>query len=223
MQIVQSKTGKLQIGVPKPGDYQLQTGKFSKPEYYTVQFSIAQPPATVAGIRAFDARADIIWSISGNDIRRTISVINGAVISGVAEQVKVNVYDVTNAAAGVFYKVDTVVGRGCRPSTQQPPRLFEASYQIASTASQVIEIDPSLGIISVNITALLLGPVAEIAAGDLVGLFFDPAVTPLGGFSADPKGGSTWIPIPPGATALAIQNKNAAKTMLVGIMWGIEG
>jgi hypothetical protein len=215
-----SKTGTLKTQQPKPGGLSMQGG-FELPhgsgaQYYTAQFSVQTPPGGF-----FEAIADVTWSTDGTDVRRKLTVVNGAVISGTAQAVKISVVDATpfGPFPGEEYRVDIAVTPGCRPSQQQPPRLYAGQFSIPSGGGAVgIPIPQDAGVISVNIQAFRI-PTAPLGAGDAVALFGN--LVPFGGFTIEGDGDG-WVPVPPGANLLELFNLGPA-TVVYGVTWGIEG
>jgi hypothetical protein len=217
-----SKTGKLRTGRPQEQGLTMQA-QFTQDiggsgaQYYTVQFSVKAPPSGF-----FEAVADVIWSVEGVDVRRKISVINGATISGTAQAVKVSVVDATdpNVFPNEEYEVDIAVTPGVRPAQQQPPRLFGGAFSIPAGGPPInVPIPQDAGVISVNISAYRV-PTAPLALGDAMGLMGNNVI-PLSGFVVKPEGDG-WIPVPPGANILQLIN-NSAFALGYGVTWGIEG
>jgi hypothetical protein len=98
---------------------------FPQPGVYTVQFEISSliQAAGQSGQLTF---ADIVWSVNGTTVKRTISVISGTTISGMGESVYVKVYDASPPGSevgfpGVSYTVTINVTPGLRPAQSQQP------------------------------------------------------------------------------------------------------
>jgi hypothetical protein len=217
-----SKTGKLRTGLPQEQGLTMQA-QFTQDiggsgaQYYTVQFSV-KPPKT----GFFEAVADVIWSVEGVDVRRKISIVNGATISGTAQAVKVSVVDTTdrNVLPHEEYEVDIAVTPGVRPAQQQPPRLFGGVFSIPAEGPSInVPIPQDAGVISVNISAYRVPFTTPLALGDAMGLMGN--AIPLSGFVVKPEGDG-WIPVPPGANNLELVN-NSAFALGYGVTWGIEG
>lgn len=206
-------------------------------QYFTVQFNVT-PPAH--GL--FYAYADVTWSVQGNDTTRRISIANGTVISGTAQYVKVRMFDGTPAAlvdsralTSEAYYVDACITPGSRPSTQQPPRFVPpvfpgqaiipgaaavpGFYDIAASLSLDVPIDQTAGIISVFIQGI--GANRQLVAGDAT-IFF--SVSGLGVSNVDMKDIiGEWLPVPPGANALGIQNNSNTDPLFASVVFGVEG
>lgn len=234
-----AKTGVLITGKTQ-SNYSMQAAferalKGSGAQYYTIEFGV-QPP----GNGVFAARAEIIWSTEGNDVRRLISIGNGAVISGTAQAAKVTVFDVTPnnpthpADLGFNYRIDTLITPGCRPSQQMPPRLFELptfsggginSFQVPAGGSLAIPVPKNAGVISVNVNAFLTAsPNAAIPPGVAAASLDGPTgygllmnIKP----TDEPSNSSAWVPVPPNAINLFLNATGDNVTFAV--TWGIEG
>lgn len=216
----------LQIGFPIPG-------------YYTVQFNVVQidPPAinALTNPLVVKPRAEIIWSVKGNSVRRVLDVTDGACVSGTGENVAITVNDASLDTAGIFdntykYFVNIQVTPGLRPiqGGVQPPSIyakdgfyganaipFDASVPFAignpattlDTRTSVL-IPENVGINSYLLNICNLGTV-------------DP-VPVLGNFTVTQSGGNPgfdfplsivnydslnkWQPIWPGAKIILINN-----------------
>jgi hypothetical protein len=242
-----SKSGYLATGgvvIAAPGNNRTTQSistqaKFEKTEggpgaqYFTMQFGIQRPPSGF-----FFAYADVVWTTEGNDVRRRISIVNGAVISGTAEYAKVTLFDGTPELLNVTpeaYYVNVLITPGARPSTQQPPRLVVQEennssgtpgfYQVIAESSIRVPINQDFGIISLNSIAQVLGaPSTPIVAGDITLQFLISSVNAtVGEVDLFPIMG-TWIPIPPGADLLKIiNNRTAPDDILINAVFGVEG
>lgn len=221
--------------VPAPAGVQRQyttpevsfQSKFSKTEdgpgaqYFTIEFNVTPP---VSGY--YFCLAEIIWSTEGNEVRRLISLVNGAVISGTAQFAKVRIFDNTVIPAAPFndpevYKVSAQVAPGCRPSQQQPPRLRGGLFEVAGGGGTTdVAIPTDAGVISVNLQFRYTntpntGSVSFLSAGGAI---------VLSTFDLNRVNPGDWIPVPPGATIMRIQNNSGALISLLGAeTWGIEG
>lgn len=121
-------SGNLTTGIPKGssgGNISLQANFEQEPANYTVQFGVTAPPLSNSGDQIpFAAFGEITWSVEGNDIRRLVSIANGASVTAPAQGVKVIAYDESGTEFGnVSYGISIQVTKGSRPSVQQPPCL----------------------------------------------------------------------------------------------------
>ena len=128
----------LQVGFPRPG-------------YYTVQFNVVQvsPKSGDEGLNPLVVRprAEIIWAVKGNTIRRVFDITDGASVSGTGEVVSVTVTDASIAVVADTdseYFVSIQVTPGLRPiqGGVQPPTLGASIAFVGTTA-----FDPSLSFV----------------------------------------------------------------------------
>ena len=218
------KNGGLVVGRPvvqgltMQADFQKVSGGKGA-GYWTVQFGVNPPPGGI-----YSAEATITWSTSGNSTKRRISVVNGATISGTSEMVNVSVLDVTNATAfaavvGQNYNVDMLVTPGCRPSQQQPPRLYGGSFTVNGVAtSGAIPVPQDAGAISVYLIGSKPAG-TTIARGDVIVALANS----IGGLSTyDWLDAQQWTALPPGTTFIDVQSATAG-VLSFSVQWGIEG
>jgi hypothetical protein len=214
--------------------------KRSVPVVRTVSFSVSQPqPAPGSpGLGPMNPVAEVNFFIDGNTYSRTLSVYNGASISGVSENVSVTVSDQfppTPGAAPVVYDVTIVESAGQRSSNSLPPTLTTFLEQpgggvtqfgmttlgtLPGTTSVTIEIPQNCGINSVAINVITANN-AAFKNEDL-----DVLLTNNTG------GGGTYksyypnehgfVNIPPGANVLYLNN-HGANELIVSVTWGIDG
>jgi hypothetical protein len=99
--------------------------QFNEPGDYTAEFSFS--PTKLADGSNQQAEALVTWAVEGNFVSRRVAISNGASITGVAQAVRIVIFDTTNASAprdiGVLYGVSVQVTRGQRATTMQPPTL----------------------------------------------------------------------------------------------------
>jgi hypothetical protein len=187
-------------------------------QYYTIEFNITPPTSGYVF-----CLAEIIWSAQGNEVRRLISLVNGAVISGTAQFAKVRIFDNTFIPAAPFltpevYQVSAQITPGCRPAQQQPPRLRGGLIDVAPGGSVDIPIPVDAGVISVNIQHRFI----PIAGGTAVVSFLAAGGTVVfSTFNIEQAGPADWIPVPPGATIMRILN--GPSSLEGSETWGIEG
>src|SRR3990167_2293350 len=85
-------------GVLRPGqagrEVSAQVDLSKDPGYHTIEFSIQTPP--ISGSLALATVAEVIWSVKGNQVRRLLNVTNGSVISGLADNVSVKIFDASD-------------------------------------------------------------------------------------------------------------------------------
>lgn len=202
---------------------------FPEADTYSVQFSVLKSPSSPVVIEA-----DIFWSVAGGAaVSRTVSVANGTTISGQGQGVKVVIRDATPAlggfaAADTEYVVGAQVSKGGRSARNQPPIFvngpgtteniqtitalavgtfnipvnagpISAFVGIAPSAAGALAVQPTIGFRNTGLT--LTNYAAEINRGVMGGIF---------------------LPIPPGANQVVIQN-NAAVDIVANIIYGIDG
>lgn len=128
----------------------LDEDQYPDPGNYTVQFNVTDPNDLNFSGDFVLPRAEIVWSVGGNSIRRVIDCTDGASLSGTAEGVAVNVYDDSNITFSpvVPYVVSIQVAKGTRPAIQQPP-TYSLPITLLGVDAQVEVLIPSdIGAIS---------------------------------------------------------------------------
>lgn len=224
--------------LPPPADL-VRTGEsitlqteLKTPGYYTLQFFLSsRRPALAPGI-TYRGKAEIIWTVKGNSVRRVISVYSGSAISGAGGYVQVKLIDDSvTVFAGLIrqpYPASIILAEGTRAGVPTPPTLIDYDtiiggtrppYTIAAGANIFIPVPDDSGVNQVMIwSAQVAGSVAVVSPNDLVGRF-------TGGYN-DGRFGldyfNRWIPVSPGQENLQIFNRSAVDYQVMPI-WGIEG
>jgi hypothetical protein len=187
---------------------------------YTLQFTITVPPGFVGDASAV---AEIDWKVEGNWVHRTISVSNGASISGTAEACKVLLRDADQSGfANQEYQVSVQLAMGTRAVTQQPPYLTYPGVIIVPANNTVdIDVPQNIGVTNtwVNVwnavgvdPAFLAGTtwvIERVGTGLATGKMYDPL---------SPR----WVPIVPGTTRLGLSNLNGTIAYF-SVVFGIDG
>jgi len=218
-----SQTAQLPVGTPNRG---LQEGVLD-PGEYTIQFSVI-PPSDNKGFAAY---AIVNWKVDGHQIRRVVSVASGAVISGVADSVDVQLVDVSdgpvypplangNPDPRQLYQIASTLSRGSRPSLNQPGVLLtsRSAQQVAPGGGfQIWAVPQDCGVISAYISGPVPTP-ADTSAN--ISIEFNDAAGVTLGFATVPA--SHWVPLPSGTTQVLITN-TGVNTYPVNIFWGIDG
>lgn len=213
----------LPVGTPNRGLMQTDLD----PGEYTIQFSVI-PPSDNHGFAAY---AIVNWKVAGHQLRRVVSVASGAVISGVADAVDVQIVDVSdgpvyaplpsgNPDPRQLYQVASTLSRGSRPSLNQPGVLLtsRSALQVAPVGGlQIWSVPQDCGVIS----AYVSGPYTTLpdVPADIAVQFNDASGLTLG-FATIPA--SHWVPLPSGTTQVLITN-NGVNTYPVNVFWGIDG
>lgn len=212
-------TGRPDKRVSMQADFQPEAG------YYTIQFGVDAPEATVP---SYDAIAEITWSVEGATIRRVVSVANGVTVSGPGQAVRVVVYD-QSLNASIFgyndYTVTIAVSPGTRPSAGRPPILqarwtsgLPSVAPIAIAGSATLDIPQDSGVGSVE---LLLSAVAGIFPIIARVQHFVPGGTiqKLYMITEETDG---FIAIAPGSTQVTVYNESVSAIYCTAT-WGIDG
>jgi hypothetical protein len=187
---------------------------------YTLQFSIIVPPGFVGDASAV---AEIDWKVEGNWVHRTISVSNGASISGTAEACKVLLRDADQSGfANQEYQVSVQLAMGTRGNNQQPPILTrEGVVPVPALGIVDIDVPQGVGVIAtwVNVwnavgidPAFLAGSTwvtERVGTGFATAKIYDPL---------SPR----WVPIAPGTVRLGLQNLNGTIAYFQ-VIFGIDG
>jgi hypothetical protein len=215
--------GTLVVGSGSSGQNIHAQADFPKAGYYTIEFSIDVPASG-----QFDAVAEVVWSVEGNDVRRFISVGSGTTISGTGAGVKVKVYDRSGSTFtgffGTEYKASLLISPGTRPSEEKPPTLVAETatgltfIQVTPGSSTTIAIPRNAGVTSVNVVAFA-GVVLDPTSCSV----FLSASTPMKEYF--PSEPDQWVPVPPNANSVILNNNFPALGPNINffVTFGIEG
>jgi hypothetical protein len=218
-QLTPGSTGKIGFQLP---EFLTPDGK-PDPGNYTLQFGVDDPntSATVDGYVL--TRAEIIWKVSGNDVRRVVDCANGVSVTGAAEGVSVSVFDETNGprANSRPYVVSLQVVKGTRPSIQQPPVYSTAEAVLAGAGAFVdINIPANIGAVSVSVVVAPVNVGVAIGAYDIEVIQFAPTLT--GRKRYDPRQ-DQWVPLVGGASLIEIQTSVACPPFRYQVSFGVDG
>lgn len=212
-----SKTDRLLPGTTDTVQAQV---RFKKGGYYTVQFRVVLPAGAVPE-RVF-ILADVIWTVAGNAIPRTVSLINGATISGMGESVTVIVRDLSDPSEAVNgpYIVSMSIAEGARPGTASQP-IFGINMDdfnpdkrgitpvVSGAAGLVIDFTfpPDVG---ANALYLAVSPGSFATTEQDVEDFVDVTWRAITLGSLSYRQFNTWIPLIPSVTGLRVTIDAAA-------------
>jgi hypothetical protein len=190
---------------------------------YTVQFNIftidPQPDPLIPV--PILAEALIEWSVSGNPIKRRVSVANGVSISGLGEGVRVTVKDVSGSATliGVRYGIAITVAKGVRASFLRPPTLDRetiSSVPAGGTALFAIPLDAGANSVEVLVGSSGAFP---IIADQAIQVIQQAGATLFKVY--DPRQ-ENFVPLAAGATDILLTNHTAAD-IFASVTFGIDG
>ena len=209
----------------------LQT-ELKEPGYYTLQFFLNARRDPLAPGITYRGKAEILWTVLGNTVRRVISVYSGAAISGAGGYVQVSLkddsYSVFGGLSRQTYPASIILAKGTRASTPQPPVLYDdeivngqrVPYTSAPGSTLSIPVPDDSGVNQVLIQyAQLSGTVAPVSPNDLVAQF-------SGGITTNQQNMeffNRWMPVPSGAEFLQLFNRSATETYRISPVWGVEG
>jgi hypothetical protein len=228
-----SKSDKLLPGTTDTIQMQVQ---FPKAGYYTVQFRAVLPQGTIPD-RIF-ILADVIWTVAGNAIPRTISVANGTTISGMGESVTVIVRDVSDPAEAVNgkYDISMSVAGGSRPGTSVQPIYGINMNDAFPDKRGIVPVATMVGgevvdftfpqDIGANSLYLAVSPGAFTTTEQDVIDFVDVTWRSIVLGSLSYNQFNTWIPLPPGVSGLQVTVDAASafgKFYNIQPILGIEG
>jgi hypothetical protein len=217
----------------------LQTNLSKIPAYHTLQFGVdlvgkwySQPGPPNRW--PLQVRADIVWACSGNRTFRTISVVNGTTISGMAEAVNVQVYPFANpqfpgpyvwVPNATDFTASILVGPGVRPTEPNPPTLQSGMIAVVAGGSVDVPIPDGIGVIAAFAHVWAIGNVFN--ANDSEIAMYNTAM-PL--FQIDrawnPVSMPLWVPIYPGDDFLRLYNHDIdakGQVLYYSISFEIEG
>ncbi len=200
---------------------------------YTVRFA-TQPPNPPSGNPGFfDCVATVTSTVQGNAITRQMNVNQGAVITGEAESVNVNLQDITPQSGqpfGLPYRVTVIIAPGIRPNYTIPPTLeaftdfvngapFVTSGTIVLNAGQGANypVPPQAGVGSVEVLAAdPASPAGTVSA--IVSMFSVLGTTK----TYDPRSDHGFIALAPNTTIVEVTN-HGPTPIEVTVTFGIEG
>jgi hypothetical protein len=227
-----SKSGELQLGNPLQ-ELSLQCN-FPQAGFYTVQFGVQVDPAILVP----DIVAEVTWSVEGNDVRRKISVANGATISGTGQACRVVIRDETAGIVppGANYSVFALVSPGTRPGSHIRP-LLRTPWPVQTAVIPAvivgdiafippggtanIDVPVNAGATSIDVEGALNGAHGALVLTDLVVAQIGAAPFPVKGYYPWIETG--FVPLAPKARTILISNESAADTIAAAILWGIDG
>lgn len=213
-----------QVQLAKTFDNQIQT--------HTIQFDGPDNTLVLTGSQ-IRCRAEVLWMVNGNTVRRLLEVQDGASISGSAQGVNVNVFDrsIVGGATPIEYNVSIVAVPGVRPSVEKPPILMPdgrtsglpalvQNYYMTLPAAETATwtIPPNAGVITALITAgnrnnpMASDDVAirhRSAAGTVVNLY-------------DLQGCYKYMPVMPNVATITLTN-GTADVLDVSCLLGVDG
>lgn len=238
----------IAAGPPSPDVVSLQANFADDPGAYTVQFTVNIPADAGTAVR-IRARAQIFWSVEGNEITRSMEVVDGGSISGVGQGVRVVVSDISRQVApgaappSVTYSVSITVIKGVRPTSPNPPFLAPIAGDgnlvghLTTAQESIIDVPLGVGVNSVAVFPFATDSVDPDASVPVILLdneveVYQSANDSTGGAPTvfdvlrmyDPRD-VTWVPLAPGTRSIIIRNKSAtAGTILwYSIAFGIDG
>jgi len=174
--------------------------QFPEPDDYTVQFSLQIPSGVNASglpVYAVKGRAEILWSVEGNDIKRIIDVGNGSSISGRGQAINVKLFN-HSEHYGVNpvkqFVASILVTKGLRPNYggSQPPIYQDVPVLVAFPGPNVDVVIPA------EIGANCIYLMTESVPAGVNYSFSNEPVT--GGGNSDIF--NEWVPIPPGSVSM---------------------
>jgi hypothetical protein len=198
---------------------------------YTVQFFLPSSrlvpahgkPVTAAGFRA---KANVVWSVKGQPIRRQFHVGDGTSIVGTADGVDVTIVDDTQLSPGagydgVEYQAIITVTKGTR-GTHKQPVFYDLGAQLATPpATAPLEIPDDIGALAILVTAISNDPANPVINGSTA-IIIDNGAVPV--LTFDPFRNSDWLPLPPDALNITyFQSAMGGAVVSFGTFLGIDG
>lgn len=199
---------------------------FQEAKYFTVQFGV-NPPAEL--VNAYDAIAEITWSVEGATVRREVSVGNGVTISAPGQGVRVVVKDRTPSVFGggaYDYTVTISVSTGTRPAGNLPTLQniwADGSYvrTINAGAAYTASIPENAGVVSAEIMLGTQGGIGSLPLIALISMEI-PGVIVQKSYTISSDNLNGFVQIPPGATGITIINIGVSALQCT-LTWGIDG
>jgi hypothetical protein len=213
---------------------------FVEPVAYTVQFSVTNIKAQngSASIGSYIPTAEIVWSVTGNSVRRLVSVVNGTSVTGVGQGCRVLVRDSTpptDISVVMAYDVSILIAPGDRAANQTQPILVPlTSGHLGRTCPGRVLVLPqtyvdvpvpeNAGVIAVAVTVS-----GMLDVGGLVITEADAFVSHVNLFNEvkryNPKD-YEWVPIGPETTIIRMYNYFPVvsnNVLLYNVTFGIDG
>lgn len=190
---------------------------------YNIQFNV-RPPANMPTDVLLRTRAEVVWSVQGNSVRRDMSLFSGASISGTAESVSVTVRDRSAAVTpNLEYEVSMQVAPGTRPSQNQPPILITSGNGVANAGGGTYThaVPQDSGVIScyMNVGPITIG--APVIDTQVVVEQLLPSGVAIARYY--PLIETEFVPIYPSVSNLRVTNAAGGTNIVTTPFWGIDG
>lgn len=200
------------------------------------------PPPAATTPQAIETIAIVQWTVAGIKTQRIVSIANGTSISGPGEAVQVQVIDNSSApgSEGYAYNVSIAVTPGVRAAITPPvlywnyppgaelslvgggspptPQPFNAAV-IAPNTAVSFPLPTNAGITTINLS--IRDTTTPAALPVMVIIQQDPAGTILREDYTNGLG--VYYPIVPGTTTIELQNPSTTDSMIVSVVFGIDG
>lgn len=221
-----SKSGSLYTTLPQRA-ISLQV-EFPVADTYTISFGLIPPKNTNADYRP---KAEITWSVDGNQVEREITISKGTSISGRGEAVNVKAYDdmlgISPAVVGAEYTLLITLTKGVRASGQYPifqPKNVQYPFGTHLVNDSYIGIANGTGAtwdIPLGAVSVWPGISAPAAATNQIRfVFLDANGTGIANPLIDIQG--RWVPIPSRAVRVQIFNSSGV-AIDASLLFGIDG
>lgn len=202
---------------------------FDEPGVYTVQFALVArlPNAPFDFPLVAQARAEITWSVEGNQITRIVDLTDGCSVVGLGQGVRVVVRDVTPLQTipqqtPYDYTIGISVTKGTKNSAVTPP-----TYKLASAVT--MDTDKTFAIPhDAGANALFVYPGFDAASPPTNGVIVigvDQFNTPQFSYRLYANEIPTWVPLVPGVERIRVVRITgiAADPIALTVLLGIDG
>jgi len=209
---------------------------FDGAQNYTLEFFTSGLSYDANGNPMF-AKANITWTVEGNQIVRQITIADGTSITGTGQGVRVIISDATVDVLGAgigtrSYIAGVTLSKGTRGSSKQPPTLAYVApasaggsingLVVPAGTTRKIDVPQGVGINSVMITSsnLVVDGAAELPRGGII-------VQHIAGSSDvilrqyDPRF-YDWVPVTPAMARLFLKNPSL-DDQVMSVVYGIDG
>lgn len=223
-------SGKLITLAPQAGVH--LNCQFADVANYTVQFFLLSsrlvpaniPPGKPVIAAGFRAKANVVWSVKGQPIRRQFHVGDGTSLVGTADGVDVTIVDdsqIDSTYAGIPYDAFITVTKGTRGSHKQLVFLDLGVQLQTPGGSAGLEIPDDIGAISIFVAAISNDPANPLINGASAVTINNGVNTVL---TFDPFRNTDWIPLPPDAINIVyFQSALGGADVLFSTFIGIDG
>lgn len=209
----------------------LQANFVDLPANYTVQFGLQKADDA----QIVQPKAEVVWSVEGNSVRRLVNIVNGLSMTGTGQAVKVTLWDDLRVGQGGFVPDQEYIGSvqvspGSRASLDHAPTLIPETYTPTGGDETVyagaVTLFPGGSVsfpIPDNAGAVSVMPWysgnKDVLDGDV---FFGMGNNTDNYFQYTLGRNPVWIPVTAACSRIFMRN-DSTETIEVGLVFAIDG